>query len=282
MKIQMNKNQWILAVSIIAIVGLWAAKSIFQKSDSTKKSTASIEGNPYWTCPMHPQIHLDHDGECPICHMKLVKIKNSTQPDKTQKSEVDKRSELNVNDTQLALIGIQKSKVEKMTLVAKIPVSGRVISSSTVAFQIYENDLRYVHSGLLFKGASSASLDEDISGKIDSVDSIVDPTSRTIRIVGSINKRPKGLLSETSFRGNVEIQLQDRLAIPESSVLHTGNGDLVYLFNESGSLTPKNVRLGIKTEGFYEVISGLNEGDEISSGPNFLIDSEAKIRGAND
>jgi len=31
----------------------------------------------YYTCVMHPAIHLDHPGNCPICGMALVK-KNAT------------------------------------------------------------------------------------------------------------------------------------------------------------------------------------------------------------
>ncbi len=280
--IKLNKQKRILAITIIALAGLWAAKTILQKSDVSNISITQPEGTPYWTCPMHPQIHLDHDGECPICHMKLVKIKDSKKAEATQQSDGDKRSALNITDNQLTLIGIQKAKVEKMNLIAKILVSGRVISQTAVAFQIYENDLRYVHSKLIFKGTSSISTDEEITGIITSVDSIVDPTSRTIRVIGNFDKAPKGLLSETSFNGAIQIELTDRLVIPESSVLHTGSGDLVYLFGESNKLTPKRVKLGIKTEGFYEVINGLVENDLISSGPNFLIDSEAKIRGAND
>ena len=146
----------------------------------------------------------------------------------------------------------------------------------------FRKDVKYIHSGLLFKGESSSSSEDEISGSISSVDNIVDPTSRTIRVLGSINKGSKGLLAETSFSGEILIELKDRLAIPESSVLHTGTKDLVYLFGEGNKLTPKAVKLGNKTEGFYEVLSGLSLGDAISSGPNFLIDSEAKIRGAND
>lgn len=280
--IKMHKQKWIFVITIIAVAGLWTAKKIHQKTDSSKMSITKLEGNPYWTCPMHPQIHLDHDGECPICHMKLVKIKEPAKTDATQNSEGDKRSNLNITENQLRLIGIQKAKVEKMTLTAKIPVSGRIISQTAVAFQVYENDLRYVHARLMFKGTSSISSEDEITGTITSIDSIVDPTSRTIRVIGNFDKAPKGLLSETSFSGAIQIELKDRLAIPESSVLHTGNGDLVYLFSESNKLTAKKVKLGIKTEGFYEVINGLNENDLISSGPNFLIDSEAKIRGAND
>ncbi|MBU6489685.1 MAG: efflux RND transporter periplasmic adaptor subunit [Burkholderiales bacterium] len=37
------------------------------------KSTPS-KNTQYWTCPMHPQVVLDHQGNCPICGMQLVKL----------------------------------------------------------------------------------------------------------------------------------------------------------------------------------------------------------------
>ena len=276
----LSKKRWIAAITIIAVVGIWAVQKLIKKSDAEKKSAFSkIDGTAYWTCPMHPQIHQDHAGECPICHMKLVKVAQQIQDTNAQG---DKRSSVQVTQNQLELLGVQKQEVEKMSMTASIPVSGRMISSTAVAFQVYEKDLRYVRSGLAFKGEGSTDSAEEISGTVASVDTIVDPTSRTVRVVGQIQKGPRGLISETSFRGEIKIELKDRLAIAESSVLHTGQGDLVYLVGSVNKLTPKIVKLGIKAEGFYEVLSGLNPGDIISSGPNFLIDSEAKIRGAND
>jgi len=42
---------------------------------STKeKSEQTIEkGKDYWTCTMHPQVHMDRPGACPICGMDLIK-----------------------------------------------------------------------------------------------------------------------------------------------------------------------------------------------------------------
>lgn len=238
------------------------------KEDTNKK--------PYWTCPMHPEVHLDHSGECPICHMKLVLQKSPP----VQKAVDEKRTIIKVSDNQLELAGIQKQEVEEMTLRISIPVAGRFISSSKVAFQIYESDLRYIKTGLQFKGESSFYPEKKLEGTISSIDSIIDPTSRTVRVVGSIKNAPNNIASETGFRGEIEFNLENRIAIPESSVLHTGNGDLVYVFSDDGKLMPKIVKLGLKSEGFYDVLEGLNLGQIISSGPNFLIDSESKIRGA--
>lgn len=276
----MSKKKIISILSILILFGFIGFKYFKKHTDSKKDNVpAEAKSKFYWTCPMHPQIHKDHPGECPICHMKLVKVEQQEESKKSDSSDLSLRSSVYISKLQSSLIGIQKVEVEKMDLQAKLPISGRLISSSSIAMQIYEDDLRYVKSGLKFQGEAGANSEEEISGIISSVDSLADPTSRTVRVVGFIKKGPKNLLPETSFRGDIIIELPDRIAIPESSVLHTGSGSLVYIFDEMGKLHPKKVHLGLKTGSFYEVLHGLEPGDIISSGPNFLIDSEAKIRG---
>lgn len=274
------KKTWIAAVAALAIAGYWAFTHFKKIAPDTKTSIEKVEGQTYWTCPMHPQIHTDHSGECPICHMKLIQVK-AQAAQASEQSQGEIRASVSGTSDQFALLGIQKTEVEKMSLKVKIPVSGRFISASTVAFQIYESDLRYVKPGLSFKGSGSFYPEEEVSGTISSVDSIVDPTSRTVRVVGAVRKGARGALSETGFRGDIELELKDRIAVPESSVVHTGSSDLVYVFTKGNEIYPKAVKLGLKSEGFYDVLEGLEPGQVISSGPNFLIDSESKIRSAS-
>ncbi len=43
-------------------------------SDAMKEqSEQKGQENSYFTCPMHPEIHADKPGECPICGMTLIK-----------------------------------------------------------------------------------------------------------------------------------------------------------------------------------------------------------------
>jgi len=282
----MQKKGILLGVAGILILSLGYFFFFYKnKTPEHIVKTDSQKTAKYWTCPMHPQIHQDHPGECPICHMHLVPVQDQKYPESgghdehTNHDSINNRSDVQMTKEQMKLIGNQKYEVEKMSLKAKIPVSGRMISANAVAFQVYEDDLRYIHPGIEFVGASSSYPEDEVSGKISSVDTIIDPTSRTVRAIGSIQKKTSNLRAEASFRGDILIDIHDKLFIPESSVLHTGDGDLVYTINQENTLKAKKVVLGLKTEGYYEVISGLKDHDEISSGPNFLIDSEAKIRG---
>lgn len=273
------KKLLVVAVALLVVLGIWVSQKTLRKpAPEEKASVAQVEPATYWTCPMHPHIHADHPGECPICHMKLVPVKAQQGQEAT---DSDRRAPVSGTSEQFKILGVQRAEVEKMDLKVRIPVSGRFLSSGTVAFQIYESDLRYVKAGQAFEGESSFYPEEPVSGTVSSVDSIVDPTSRTVRVVGVIKKGPRGSLSETGFRGQIDVALKDRVAIPESSVVHTGRGDIVYVFGKGNELSPKTVKLGLKAEGFYDVLSGLEPGQIISSGPNFLLDSEAKIRGAS-
>ena len=269
----MNRRAFILMMIVFGL-SLEAPSLLEADSHSHKKEAF------YYTCPMHPQIHQDNPGKCPICHMDLVKVEESSAVEPAQEKLDDRRS-LKLSDRKIESAGTQKIKVERGTMMLEIPFSGRFISSSLVAFQAYENDLPYLKTGIRFSGRATVLNDEELEGIISSVDSIVDPTSRTVRVVGQIKNNLKRILIESSFSGRLKIELKDRLVILENSVIHTGSGDLVYIIDK-GSISARSVTLGAKASGKYEVLSGISENDSILSGPNFLIDSEAKIRGAND
>lgn len=225
-----------------------------------------------YTCPMHPEIREDKPGLCPICNMALVKLEEKTDI---------KKDELKVSKYQTDLIDIKPIKVKEKKVDLNIPMSGRVLSSSRIAFQIFETDIQYVKIGTPFTGSSSLFPDKKYFGKITNIDSMLDPTSRTLRIVGTLSQTDSKLLFESSFFGNLNIDLGTQMIIPETSVLFTGKGAYAYLYQDN-NLKPKKIILGQKLKDSYIVLKGLSLGDQISSGPNFLIDSESKIRGLND
>jgi Cu(I)/Ag(I) efflux system membrane fusion protein len=49
------------------------------KSTYAKASADTQKTDVYYTCSMHPQVHEDKPGNCPICGMKLIKVESSTE-----------------------------------------------------------------------------------------------------------------------------------------------------------------------------------------------------------
>lgn len=62
-----------------------------------KDTTSNLNG--YYTCPMHPQIHENQPGKCPICHMDLVfkkgPFKNDSEKHDTSGVSKDEPDSLN-------------------------------------------------------------------------------------------------------------------------------------------------------------------------------------------
>ncbi|MFN3477952.1 MAG: hypothetical protein ACK4ZM_01120, partial [bacterium] len=83
----------------------------------------------------------------------------------------------------------------------------------------------------------------------------------------------------------VKVKFEDYkncLVVPYESVVNTGNKMIVYKKLKDDEFLPVEVQIGSiwENEGYkyYEVKSGLTEGEEIAQYGYFLIDSEARIR----
>ena len=103
--------------------------------------------------------------------------------------------------------------------------------------------------------------------------------SRTAR-VRLVMPNPGGVLKPQMF-GNIEltVKLGERLTVPDQAVIDTGARKIVYVDRGEGLFEPREVATGLVGEGRTEVLRGLKEGERVASSANFLIDSEAQLRG---
>jgi Cu(I)/Ag(I) efflux system membrane fusion protein len=115
----------------------------------------------------------------------------------------------------------------------------------------------------------------------------VDPVKRTTLVRIDI-PNPDGQLRPGMY-ANVaaDIDAGEGLTIPLDSVLPYGSQMLVFVDGGLGKLEPRLIHVGRQflefagenEERYYEIISGLQEGERIVSGANFLIDAEAQVQG---
>ena len=63
----------ILILSFVSLLGGMALVYQFKKP-SPNPTIQEDKKISYWTCSMHPQVHKDGPGSCPICGMALVPV----------------------------------------------------------------------------------------------------------------------------------------------------------------------------------------------------------------
>ena len=117
-------------------------------------------------------------------------------------------------------------------------------------------------------------------GVIRSVDSVLDPATRSAR-VRAVLTDPDGVLKPEMFvNASIAVTTAETLAVPEEAVFHTGTQDIVFVDKGQGLFEPRQVTLGVKADDFYEVKDGVADGEAVVASGNFLIDSESRLKAA--
>ena len=82
---------------------------------------------------------------------------------------------------------------------------------------------------------------------------------------------------------NVELAIDvatNALSVPDSSVIDTGTRQVVMVDKGDGRFEPRDVKVGAQADGYYQILSGVKEGEKVVTSANFLIDSESSFRAA--
>ncbi len=145
---------------------------------------------------------------------------------------------------------------------------------------LYESDLPYVRVGMPVTLTLSYWPGEVFHGTISFLDPFLDPKSRTLKARLDI-PNPKLLLKPQMYgEARLSFDLGERLAVPGSAVMRTGEATYAFIQGTDGGLLPREVKLGVRANGFYEVLSGLKAGETVVTSANFLVDSESSMKSA--
>jgi Cu(I)/Ag(I) efflux system membrane fusion protein len=75
----------------------------------------------------------------------------------------------------------------------------------------------------------------------------------------------------------IRLKPVESLWVPREAVLDLGLEKIVFT-KERGVFKPRNVKAGIRTDGWVEIVQGLSSSDEIASNAQYLVDSESFIK----
>ena len=110
------------------------------------------------------------------------------------------------------------------------------------------------------------------TGKVKALDPRIDPLTRSIKVHGTIDNsefqlRPGMLLNVT-----VELANKNVLQVPEKAIVPLQNRHYVFVVDANNSVKQVEIILGQRVPGRIEVVSGLQEGDEV------VIEGTQKLR----
>ncbi|HWR59222.1 MAG TPA: efflux RND transporter periplasmic adaptor subunit [Thermodesulfovibrionales bacterium] len=172
----------------------------------------------------------------------------------------------------MALQGMRVMPGEKLFDIADL-------STVWIISDIYEYELPLIKVGDTASIRLSYFPGKEFRSRIDYVYPTLSGETRTAKVRFTI-PNPSGQLKPQMFTNvEVKIPLGKRLSIPDDAVIDTGTRQIVYVDKGDGNFEPREVMLGIRAEGFREVLKGLKAGEKVASSATFLIDSEAQLKG---
>lgn len=156
------------------------------------------------------------------------------------------------------------------------------LSKVWAVFDVYETDIANVKIGDPIEFTTTSYPDEKFTAKINFIDPLINPSTRTISVRANIQNNNSKLKPDMFINGWVKGSPNQNatLLVPKSAVLWTGKRSVVYLKlpNETvPSFEYRNIEIGETIGDSYKVISGLESGDEVVTNGAFVIDASAQL-----
>jgi Cu(I)/Ag(I) efflux system membrane fusion protein len=143
-----------------------------------------------------------------------------------------------------------------------------------------EAEAQGLRPGQLVEARLPAFPGDVLQGSIDAILPQANLDSRTLRVRVELANpdgrlRP-GLTAQVRLTRSTE---QDVLLVPSEAVIRSGRRALVMLAEGEGRYRPVQVRLGQEAAVNTQILEGLEEGQHVVTSGQFLLDSEASLRG---
>ena len=228
----------------------------------------------------------------------LIALNNSSNSSSLLKATKKKLEIFGLTSEQIQTL--ERTREINITLTYFSPVSGTVIekkvqegvyvNEGTAIYdvaelstlwniaEVYENNLSNVKIGSPVKLRLRAYPGEEFSGRVTFIYPVINSQTRTVKVRSEFSsygsKLKPQMYGETVFN-NASGQ---GLLVPADAVIIAGKRAVVWAKTGDGMFEARSVQIGNRFGDKYQIVSGLNEGDEIAATGGFLIDSESQLK----
>jgi len=208
--------------------------------------------------------------------------------------------QVGMSDTQIRLVETSGRTQPRITLAAPIggvvtelmAREGMTVVSGATLFRINglstvwanadvpESQAALLRPGAKVQARSPAVPGVSFDGKVQALLPEVNPATRTLKARMELANLGNRLVPGMSVTMNfMDMRPEKALLVPTEAVIQTGKRTLVMLAEDNGRFRPAEVEAGIESGGQTEIKRGLQVGQRVVVSSQFLIDSEASLRG---
>ena len=153
------------------------------------------------------------------------------------------------------------------------------LSSVWLLVDVFEKQANWVKLGDVAEVSLSYQPGKIWRGRVNYIYPSLDKTTRSLK-VRLVFENPDELLKPNMF-AKVKIlsgAKNDILVIPTEALIRTGTQQRVIVAQAAGKFEARSVSSGIESGDYIEILSGLDEHEQVVVSGQFLIDSEASLR----
>ncbi|MCB1688585.1 MAG: efflux RND transporter periplasmic adaptor subunit [Halioglobus sp.] len=155
------------------------------------------------------------------------------------------------------------------------------LSEVWVFADIYENEIPWVKTGDEVEMTLASVPGRVFRGTVSYIYPYSEAGTRTTKVRLVFDNAERLLRPEMFAEVSILADTRDdAIVVPSEAVVRSGGKPQVYVVRAPGKYEPREVALGVESDGRTEIVRGVSAGDEVVTSAQFLVDSESKLREA--
>ena len=129
--------------------------------------------------------------------------------------------------------------------------------------KVPESYAPFIRKGLPVEARVSSYKEKVFSGEIDFISSRINADTRSLLARIKIDNKDLELLSGSLLEIAVKFNLRNSLSVPDTSIMMEGEKSYIYTVSDENIANKTEVEIGLRGDSKVEILSGVDEGDQI-------------------
>ena len=139
---------------------------------------------------------------------------------------------------------------------------------------VYQSDLEFIKKDNM-ANITIDGINQKLNSKVDFIYPIFDEKTKTVDVRFILENEDLRLVPSMFGKVNINVKKDLMLTLPKTAVLKKADKFYVFKPLENGEIEPIKIEAKRISSNKYEILSGLNENDEVINNALFLLDSDA-------